>query len=188
MTAVPVPRKGVRADPVEEFYAKMLDVLDGHNPRLTPREARWLAAFRVTASRFDRLTQDESFAISFRVLGRCYYEKQTAGNYEYVLRACENAHRNYCRWYRQGKCRRLPADVADRADWRRVTLRLHVTEAVEVLSRLHAEEGRVLRLKLAGHTLHEIADSLGVHKRQAVRILQRAKDRLRRILGDDHVI
>src|SRR6202042_296671 len=91
------------------FHAKLPDLLQGKQPQLSLLERMWVAAFRVTASRFDDLTADESFAVSFNALARCY-DKQKAWCYHYVLRACLHAHRDHLRSLRQ-RYRRLTTDL-----------------------------------------------------------------------------
>jgi DNA-directed RNA polymerase specialized sigma24 family protein len=164
------------------FHGTLPGILDGSKPLLTQAERLWLFVFRTVAARFKALTGDESFALSFDALCRCR-EKQKAGCWKYLRRACINQHLDFL-----GKHRRaegpLPPNTAIEVGWEAVDARLDLEDALRTVARENRRWEQVVRMRHAGKTNAEIAAELGVSERQAVRITRQAGQRLRDLLGD----
>jgi hypothetical protein len=168
------------AAPLLEFHRKLLAALDGRRPPLSKVERMWMLVFGRVAARFDGLTKDESFALSFDALCRCH-AKGAAGYYRYLRQACLNAHRDFLP---DGPTfLPLPADAACVGPWGGIDARLDLADAVARLDEPHA---RVIRMHLAGYRHSEMADALGVGDEQVRRLLRQAEARLRELLGVDY--
>jgi DNA-directed RNA polymerase specialized sigma24 family protein len=181
MNAAPRPDGRWFPDPLEAFRVKLLAVLDGRHPVLTPVERMWLAAFRVAASRSARrLNEDESFDLSLSALVRCR-RKGRDGCYAYVLRACRNAHRNHLRGLRRPP--RVRPREGGHDPWAGVDARIDLEDALARMRALNRTSERAVLLRRLGYTFAEIGAEFGVGAKGGERITVRAERCLRRILG-----
>ena len=168
-------------DVLKVFHTKLYALANGRWPPLSSTERLWFRAFEVVASRFYQLTRDESFALSFEALCRCYARK-TARSFKYVRRACIDAHLDYLG---RTRCmmRRLPSDHAGPDPWSGVDARLDLEDALARMGRQYHTYALAIQLRRQGCTYAEIADQLGVAIKCAERITRRAEQCLRQFLG-----
>jgi DNA-directed RNA polymerase specialized sigma24 family protein len=134
----------------------------------------------IAAARFIALTLEESFALSFDALRRCF-DAQNAGYYRYLTRSCTNSHLDFL-GQSMRRHRTLTHDALYEENWRGIDDRLDLEAA---LQRLDERSRKVMTLRLRGTRIEDIAAEVGLSKRHTLRLLQEAERRLNHYLGGE---
>jgi hypothetical protein len=168
---------------LDGFYDKLNQVLEGKDPDLTERERAWLRVFREVANHFEKMPLKDSFQLSYGALEDCYL-KGKADHRSYLWKACWNDHDDA--WKARQSRRKAEKEYVRRTrkheavDHRaRLDLRIDTDDALERIDPLQA---RVMKLKLAGHSLAEIAHQLRTSKGKIERLVNKGNASLQPIL------
>jgi len=169
-------------EPLELFYGKLMQFLDRWHPPLSKMERMWLRVFKDMAVQFAvQLMQRESFALSFDALQKCY-ERQMAGCYGYLRRTCTTTHLDYL-----GKQVRphnpLLRDPDFKVNWKGIDDRMDLEDALRGLGRRNPMCEKVMRIRLRGVRMEEIASEVSLSERHTIRLLQQAQRHLQDRLG-----
>ena len=191
------PYRGAQSapDPLDElpyFHEKLPTLANGEDVGLlTAHERMWIMIFRATANRFPQLTTNESFGESFRALTRCMI-KGKAYEYGYVTTSCRRANWRYTRFCENKartrrtlsrKSRERPPEILIDYSWNnRADTRIDVDDAIEFIGCERPTYAAALRMRKERRTCGEIAEALGISKRQAIRILQNARTRFQEVM------
>jgi DNA-directed RNA polymerase specialized sigma24 family protein len=171
-------------DPLNDFYSKVPNILADRRVSLSDLQRLWLLVFNTVAVEYKfLLTADDSFALSFDALCRCY-KKRTAGNHSYILRACRNVHVDWIRGENR-RHRRKARESAYEEPWAEIDNRIDLEDAVGRMGREHPLHEQVVRLRWRGEDNHDIAEHLDLGERQVRRVLRQGESWLRHALGEN---